>query len=87
MLVRPLMTDLKTTVRDDYAISACRPPHPNSVYKPSHPLLMGVGGVGLWTDVCHLPHPSCHPPAPQLPVSEIKQTFLSTTLPCLLAFE
>ena len=80
MLVRPLMTDLKTTVRDDHAISAYRSPHPNSVYKRSHPLLIGVGGVGLWTDVCH-------PPAPQLPVSEIKQTFLSTTLPCLLAFE
>ena len=37
------------------------------------------GKVGLWTDVCHHPH--------QLPASEIKQTFFSTDLTCLEAFE
>ena len=25
----------------------------HSVYKSSHPLLVGVGGVGLWTDFRH----------------------------------
>ena len=74
MLVRPLMTNCKMIVRD---VSACSPP-PHSIHKCSHSLLVS-GGVGLWTDVCQ--------PPPRLPASEIKQTFLSTNLACLLAFE
>ena len=35
------------------AISTCSSLPPNSVYKGSHPLLVGVGGVGLWTDFRH----------------------------------
>ena len=53
-------------------------PLPRCIHKCSHPLLVS-GGVGLWTDVCQL--------TPRLPASEIKQTFLSTNLACLLAFE
>ena len=53
---------------------------PYSVYKCSHPLLASRG-VRLWTDVCHSPRRPC-----QLSASEIKQTFLPTNLPCLLAF-
>ena len=41
---------------------------------------LSTGGLGLWTDVRH-------PPLPQLPASEVKQTFLSTNLGYLLAFE
>ena len=47
--------------------------------KSSHPLLWT--DVSLWTDVCH------PPPTLQLLASEIKQSFLSTYLACLLAFE
>ena len=53
MLVRPLMTNLKMTLRDDCATSAHRPPPastpnptphpPPPVYKSSHPLLVGEG--------------------------------------------
>ena len=78
MLVRPLMNNLKMTVRYDCAVSACNP-SPDSIYENSHPLLWT--DVSLWTDVCH---PS---PTPQLLASEIKQTFFSTNLACLLAFE
>ena len=78
MPVTPQMTSLKMTVRDDCFVSACSPLP--TLYKSSHPLLLRGGGVGLWTDVCH-------PPPCQLPASEIKQTFLSTNLACLLAFE
>jgi hypothetical protein len=35
------------------AVSACSSLLPNSVYKGSHPLLVRVGGVGLWTDFRH----------------------------------
>ena len=49
---------------------------PPSANNSSHPLLIS-GGVSLRTDV----HPR-----PQLPASEIKQTFLSTRLASLLAF-
>ena len=53
MLVKPLLTNLKTTIRDDCAVSAH---NTNSVYKSSHPLLVRGGGrVGLWTDVYHAP--------------------------------
>ena len=47
----------------------------------SHLTLLWVDRVrlGLWTDICP-------PPAPGLAL-EVKQTFLSTSLACLLAFE
>ena len=48
MLVRPVMTNLKMTVRDDCAASACKLPY--SVYKsspPQPPLVVGgVVGAG-----------------------------------------
>ena len=56
MLVRPLMTNLKMTVRDDCAIAACSHPPPLSI-KALAPCLLGAG-VCLWTDVQHLPPPT-----------------------------
>ena len=82
MPVRPLMTTLKMTVRDDCAVSGCCPPPTLPVNSLTPCFLAGVGGgwgVSLWTDVHH--------PPLQLLASEIKQTFLSTNLVCLLAFE
>ena len=70
------------TVRDDCDFSACNLPTPNSVYKQSHPLIvMGWGVVGLAFGQMSAIHPH------QLPASEIKQTFFSTDLTCLEAFE
>ena len=54
---------------------------PPPVYKSSCPTGCQPGGAGFWTDS----HPN--PPRFQLLASEIKQTFLSTNLACLLAFE
>ena len=48
VLVRPLMTNSKMTVRDHAA-----PYH--TVYKSSHPLLVRWGRVSLWTDVHYPP--------------------------------
>ena len=92
MLVRPLMTNLKLTVRDDYAVCACsNPSHHHSVFRSSpHPLLVGGGGVvgrGGWSRgesafgqmSVTLPDSSCQ--------HVNKQTFLSTNLACLSAFE
>ena len=60
--------------------SACGPPTPDSVYNSSHPLPVREAGSQ--------PLDRCPPPPqPQLPASEIKQTFLSTNLASLLAFE
>ena len=42
MLVRPLMTSLKMTVRDDYTLSACNPP-PTLSIKTFTPWLLGWG--------------------------------------------
>ena len=53
-------------------------PHHATVCKSSHPLLVRRG-AGLWTDV--------RPPSTQLLASEIKQSFLSINLACLLAFK
>ena len=59
MLVRPLMTNFKATVRDDCAVSVCSAP--SSIYKNSCPLIVsrvGAGGeVSLWTGV----RPPLHP--------------------------
>lgn len=69
------MTYFKRTVRTDYAVCAGSPlPPPAKAL--AHWLM--VEGVSLWTGV--------HPP-PQLPASEIKQTFLSTNVASLLALE
>ena len=54
-LVKPLMTNLKMTVRDDYAVSACSPPPLLVSVKALVPLVAGVGGAGLWMDVHHPP--------------------------------
>ena len=76
MLVRSLMTNLKMTVRADHAVFICSPLLPS--IKALAPLVAIVcGGTGLWTDVC----------PPKLVASEIKQTFFSTNLTCLLAFK
>ena len=40
MLIRPLMTNLKMTVRDDCAVSAYNLPQPQLCYRSSHPLLV-----------------------------------------------
>ena len=82
MLARPLMANLKIIVRDDHAVPACRHP-PTSVYESScNPWLSEWGG--------NRPLDRCPPPSPlptHLLASEIKQTFLSTNLACLLTFE
>ena len=79
MLVRPVMTNLKMTVRNDCTVSACRlPPTPTLSINA---LTSVCQGQGSW------PLDRCMPPAPKLLGSEIKQTFLSTNLACLLAFE
>ena len=72
----------KTTVRDDCVLSTCTM-HPSThtqlcLWKLSPPACH-EDGLGPWTDVRHLP--------PTWLASEIKQTFLSTNLACLLAFE
>jgi len=74
------MKSVKRIIRGDCTASACNappPPHRNFVSKSSHSL--PVGGVGLWTDVCHPPCSCWH----------LKQSkfFLSTNLARLLAFE
>ena len=76
------MTDLKLAVRDDCAVSACAPT-PESVYKCSHLPLVGGGGVGGGLAFAQM---SATLPLQLLP-PEIKQTFLSTNLACLLPFE
>ena len=75
-LVRRLTTTLGMTVRDARAASA-RGPLP----APLTPVSRGWGGRSGPLDRCP------PPPQPQLPASEIRQTFLSTNLACLLAFE
>ena len=75
MLVRPPLTNFKMTVRAECAPSACSP-LPLPIESLAH-WLAGGWGNGLWTGV-HLPH--------WLPASKIKQTFLSTNLVSLMAF-
>ena len=75
-LVRPLMTNLKMTVRFDWTVFCGYPlPHTHTLsIKALTACLSRVGEVSLWTDIHHLP-------PPQLPASEIKQTFLCPTWP------
>jgi len=71
MLIRPL-TNFKMTVRADSAVSACSPlPLP-----PDYQ----CGVVSPWTGVLLSPHL-------QLQASKTRQTFLSTNLASLLAFD
>ena len=74
MLVRPLMTNLKMTVRDNYAVPACNSLSPTLSVKALTPCLSAFG---------HIVH---HPLLP-VGASEVKQAFLSTNLACLLAFD
>ena len=55
MLVRPLMTNFKMTVRTEWTVFACNSFH--SVWKSSCPWSCGDGGAGLGTDV---PFPTRH---------------------------
>ena len=84
MLVRPPLTNFKMMVKADCAVSACTPPRapPLLSIETLVPWLQG-GGVGLWTGV----YPILWPPPFQLLASKIKQTFPSTSLGFLLAFE
>ena len=72
-------------VRADYAVSACSPPlhqRPTLSINVLTPCLLEAGSR---------PSDRCLPPSLlyhcQLPASEMKQTFLSTNLSCLLAFK
>ena len=60
------------TVRAGCAMSACSP-LPLSIKPLAHWLSVGGAGVSLWKESTS--------PAPRLPASKIKQTFLSTNLP------
>ena len=78
MLVRPPMTNLKMTVRADCAVFAWGPLL-FSIKALAHWLPVGVGESAFGQTSATLPL--------QLSTSEMKQTFLSTNLACLLAFE
>ena len=87
MLVRPQMTEFKMTVRDDGAVSAVGPPIP-SPHPPRIKFLapwLPKGGESAFGQTSATLHTSS--PASQLLASDIEQTFLSTNLACLLAFE
>ena len=58
--VRPPMINLKVTVRNDCSVSACG--LLLLFIKALAPLVAGVGGVGLWTDICVSPTPLSFPP-------------------------
>ena len=81
-LVRPLMTNLKMTVRFDWAVFCGYPlpPHTHSVYKSSHCLLVKGGGS---KPLDRYPSPS------PTPVASIwnKANFPFPNLACLLALE
>ena len=78
MLVRPLMTNLKTTEMTVLFLHVA----PSSVYKSSCPTGCQWAGSGG-----SQPLDRCLTLLSQLLASEIKQSFLSTYLACLLAFE
>jgi len=79
MLVRPLMTNLKMTVRDDCAVSAYSHRPPLSIKALTPFSWRGSGELAFGQMSATLPQ--------QLPESEIKQTFLSTILAYLFSFE
>ena len=78
MQVRPPVTNLKMTVTADCPVPACSPLLLS--IKPLAQLVTGGSWESAFGQTSALP-------CPQLPASEIKQTFLSTSLGCLLAFE
>ena len=79
MLVRPLMTNFKMAVKADCTASACST-LPLSVKALDHwASAEGELAFGQMSTLLTLPL--------QLPVSEIKQTFLSTNLASLLTSE
>ena len=78
-LVRALIANLKMTVGGDCAVSAYSHRPPLSIKALTLFLWRGWGESAFGQMSATLP--------PQLPASEIKQTFLSTNLACLLAFE
>ena len=80
-LVRPQMTNLKMTLRDDCAVSPCSAPSPTPSVKALTPAYWGGGGGGRTLDRSLAPSPY------QVPAPEMKQTFPFTNLACLLAFE
>ena len=80
MMVRPLMTNFKMIVRADCIISTCNPF--SLSIKVLAPWLLGVKWRSQPLDRVH-PTPTF----PQLPASNIKQTFISTNVASLLAFE
>ena len=79
MLIRLLMTSLKMTIKDQYAVSVFSlPPPPFLSIKPLAPLVsvreeLAFGQMSTLS-------------LAQLLASEIKQTLLSIYLACLLAF-
>ena len=73
-------TNLKMTLRDDCAVSACSAPTATPSVKALTPYLLGRGG-GRTLDRSLAPSPY------QVLAPEMKQTFPSTNLACLLAFE
>ena len=79
MLIRPLMTVFKMTVRADYAVSACSP------------LLSYIEALAHWLSVGwgkSWPLDKTLSASPNLlPASLRKQTFLSTNLASLMDFE
>ena len=70
MLVRPLMTDFKMTVRADRALSACSP-RP----QPIQPYTLTVRGRGGWSAFGQALFP-----LPHIASIQIKQTFPSTNI-------
>ena len=78
IMVRPLMISLKTTLRDDCAVSACSVPSPRPLSITAlDPLVASRQGELAFRQMSAIP-------SPQWSASEIKQTFLSIHLACLL---
>ena len=73
MLIRPLMTSFEMTIRADCAVSACSPLLCLLKLLPTD--------FGLWNRYL------CSLPLPLLPLSKLKQIFLSTNLPLYWLFE
>ena len=81
MLIRPLMTIFKKTVRTDCAVSAYSPLL-SHIEALAHWLSVGWGGGKSWPL-----DKSLSAPSHALPASLTKQTFLSTNLASLMDFE
>ena len=75
MLVRPPMTNFKMPARADCAVSA------------RNPLPLSIKSLAHWVSLGESQPLDRSLPSPWLLASKIKQTFLSTSLASLLAFE